>query len=69
MPRPVKVGMPQEVTIGATYTLQVAALDQSTGSDVAGVNISNMTIEVENLSGGDLSTGLFTTILIPVRTK
>jgi hypothetical protein len=42
-------GLPVEVDIGGGFILQVAALDPTTGNAVAGVKVSNFTIEVKAL--------------------
>ena len=59
----VKIAMPDNVIIGNGYSLFVSAQDTS-GSEVATVKISNMAIEVTNLSGGDLASGVFAPVLI-----
>jgi hypothetical protein len=58
-----KASMPDNVDIGAKFTLRVAALDAATGNTVAGVNISNMSLEVDSLAGGSLDFGPF--MLVP----
>lgn len=55
--------MPDNVDIGASFTLQVAALDPTTGDAVANVTISNMSLEVDHLTGGSLEFGPF--MLVP----
>jgi len=55
--------MPDNVDIGAQFTLRVAALDATTGNTVANVNISNMSIECDHLGGGSLDFGPF--MLVP----
>jgi len=63
MAAPMKAAMPDNVDIGDSFTLRVAALDPSTGDAVAGVNISNMSIEVDHLTAGSLDFGPF--MLVP----
>jgi hypothetical protein len=64
MAAPMKTSMPANVDIGATYTLQIAALNPTTGAPVAGVTVSNVMLEVENVAGGDLTSGVFRPILL-----
>ena len=59
MPPLIKTGMPDNVDIAANYTVQVAAIDEATGDPVTGVKVSNVTLEVVNINGGDLSNGAF----------
>ena len=59
MAKAIAVAMPQDVDVGEGYTLRIAAIDSASGSAVSGVKISNMTIEVENMTGGDLTSGVF----------
>ena len=70
---PVKTAMPDNVDIGTSYTLQIAALDPTTGNAVSGVTIANMAIECVSGSsdagggggggGGGLAVGPF--MLVP----
>jgi hypothetical protein len=59
MAAPQTANMPDNVDIGASFTLQIAALDPTTGAAVSGVKFSNMAIEADNLGGGDLTSGPF----------
>lgn len=66
MAAPMKTSMPQNVVIGATYTLQIAALDPNTGNAVAGVKFSNMAIEIADpgtVTAEELNFGPF--MLVP----
>lgn len=55
--------MPDNVDIGAAYTLEIAALDPTTGAAVAGVTFSNMELEVVATGTGELAYGPF--MLVP----
>lgn len=55
MPQPLTAGMPPTLDLGDGYTLRITALDPTTGSQVAGVTVSNLAMEVVNVSGGDTS--------------
>lgn len=61
----INVGMPEDLDIGAGYTLQVTALDPATGATVPGVTVSNLIFTVDQISGtpGDLQVGPF--MLVP----
>jgi hypothetical protein len=58
-----KAAMPDNIDLGEKFKLQVAALDPTTGSAVANVTISNMSIEVDHLTTGSLDFGPF--MLVP----
>jgi len=55
--------MPPWLDLGAGYKLQVNAVDPTTGDQVTGVVISDFSIIVDNLSGGNLEAGPF--MLVP----
>lgn len=55
--------MPPFLDLGAGYQLQVNAVDPTTGDQVTGVVISNFSIIVDNVAGGDLNVGPF--MLVP----
>lgn len=44
-------GMPQDLDIGAGYTLRVTALDPTTGNPVTGVTVSNLIFTADQISG------------------
>ena len=50
---PVKCAMPADVDINTSYQLVIAALSPTDGSAVSGVTFSNMSIECDDLAGGD----------------
>lgn len=49
-----KAGIAPDLDMADGFILQFTALDASTGAVVAGVNVSQATITVENVGGGDL---------------
>jgi len=49
-----KAGLAPELDLGTGYVLQFTALSPTTGSVVSGVTISNATLTVHNVEGGDL---------------
>ena len=63
MAEPYIAPMPPSLDLGAGYTLQVNAVDPTTGDQVTGVVISDFSIIVENVTGGDLDVGPF--MLVP----
>jgi hypothetical protein len=58
MAAPLKAGIPAGLDLDANYTIQFAALSPVDGSAVTGVSVSNASLLVTNVSGGDLSSGL-----------
>lgn len=54
MSQPLQVALAPNLYLWGNCVLRVAALDPTTGADVSGVNVSNVTIEVE-LTSGDAS--------------
>jgi hypothetical protein len=63
MAEPYIAPMPPYLDLGAGYQLQVSAVDPTTGDQVTGVTVSNFSIIVDNLGGGDLAVGPF--MLVP----
>lgn len=51
MAAPLIAGLPPGLELGAAYIVRVNALDATTGNVVTGVNVSNVTIEAQDLSG------------------
>ena len=47
----INAGLPEDLDIGSGYTLQVAALDPSTGNPVSGVTVSNLIFTADQISG------------------
>ena len=44
--------LPLDLQLSAGYVVRFSAVDATTGATVAGVTISDATIEVQNLTGG-----------------
>lgn len=63
MPQPLIVALPPDTILGDGCIIRVAALDPSTGNIVTGVNISNVSLEVDQITGGSLDSGPF--MLVP----
>lgn len=63
MAQAVKIAMPDNVDVDGGYTLQVSAQDTS-GNEVAGVNISAMALEVVATGTGTLASGTFAPVLL-----
>jgi hypothetical protein len=59
MSAPLELPMPPDYDLDDTYQIRVTAIDAATGAVVAGVNVGNVTLMVDNLSGGDLASGTF----------
>lgn len=65
MAQPLTQPLPPSLELWGGCTVGVAALDPTTGAPVSGVNIANVTIEVELTEGSeaDLESGPF--MLVP----
>lgn len=59
MAEPLIVALPAGLDLDDTYQIRVAALDPATGNTVAGVNVADVTLIVDNVGGGDLASGTF----------
>lgn len=61
----IDAGLPEDLDIGAGYTLRVTALDPGTGSTISGVTVSNLVFDATQISGtpGELEVGPF--MLVP----
>lgn len=57
MAAPMKAGIPPGMDLTDGYIIQFTALDAATGTVVTGVNVSNASLLVDNLGGGDLEAG------------
>lgn len=57
MAAPIKVAIPPGLDLTNGYVIQFTALDASTGAVVGGVTVSDASLLVDNLGGGDLSGG------------
>lgn len=67
MAKPFSIALPPDHWLSGSYTIRVAAVDPDTGDEVSGVNIQNVTMQVEQAAGGDLSTVTFAAKPILVR--
>jgi hypothetical protein len=66
MPLPLVVTLPPNVHLSGGCIVRVAALDPTTGAIVTGVNVSDVSLEVDEISGGapaDLELGAW--LLVP----
>jgi hypothetical protein len=69
MAQKLTASMPENMDLDGTYTVRWAALDPTTGDDVAGVVISNASMLVRQVSPGsfdDLSADNFVPLYTPV---
>lgn len=57
MAAPLKTGIAPDLHLDGGYVIQFAAISPTDGSDVAGVNVSDASLLVDNLGGGDLTGG------------
>jgi len=62
---PEKAAMPPNVALTGDYILRLNALDPTTGAQVAGVTVSDVTIQVVNLTGGPASDLAVMPFLVP----
>ena len=51
---PMKTGLPLGLDLPANYVIQFTALNATTGAAVTSVNVSNASLLVTNVAGGDL---------------
>ena len=67
MAEPLVVALPPNLELAGGYSVRVTALNPATGATVAGVNVSNVTLQVELTSGSeaDLATGPFLLVTGP----
>lgn len=63
MAQRIQAPLPPDQGLWAGCVVRVTAVDPTTGVAVAGVVVSDVSIAVENLAGGDLSSGQF--LLVP----
>jgi hypothetical protein len=57
--KPFAIALPPDHILSGAYTVRLTALDPATGAVVSGVNVSNVTMQVEQLAGGNLASGPF----------
>lgn len=67
MAQPLTVSLPPNLELWGGCTIQVTALDPSTGDHVSDVDVSNVTLEVALVEGGvdDLAVGPFMLVTGP----
>lgn len=59
MAAPLELPFTPDLELDDTYQIRVTALDATTGNVVAGVKVGSVTLIVDNLAGGDLTSGTF----------
>lgn len=59
MAQPFDLPLPPNLFLSGGYKIRVTALDPTTGAVVSGVNVSDVTLQVEQIAGGDLTAGVF----------
>jgi hypothetical protein len=57
MARKLLGGFPAGLDLDQGYTLRFLGVDPTTGDEVAGVVVSNVSLLVDNVKGGDLESG------------
>jgi hypothetical protein len=57
--QPFILPLPPNLQLADSYIVRVTALDPTTGNTVSGVTVSNVALQVDNLSGVDLSSEMF----------
>ena len=62
---PLTASMPPDVAMTDAYVIRLAALDPTTGAAVANVTVSDVTIQVVNLTGGPASDLAVMPFLVP----
>jgi hypothetical protein len=65
MAQPLIVSLPPGLDLGGGCQIRVTALDPTTGNVVSGVKVSNVTLQVDLLRGGDLAYGPFVLVTGP----
>lgn len=67
MSQPKAVALPPNIHLWDSCIVRVAALDPTTGNIVAGVTVSNVSLQVDDVTGGSdqqLASGTFQPILL-----
>ena len=64
MSEPLTVALPPGLDLNDAYQIRVTALDPTTGATVSGVDVGVVTLIVDNVSGGDLTSGTFGPFLL-----
>jgi hypothetical protein len=65
MAQPLTVALPPGLELWGDCVIRVTALDAATGDEVAGVTVSDVTLEVDQTGGGDLAYGPFMLVTGP----
>ena len=65
MATPMKTAIPPSLDLDGNFVIQFTALDASTGAAVTSVSVSNASLLVDNVAGGELGGGDFV-VLPPV---
>ena len=65
MAKPLELPLTPDLELDDAFQIRVTALDATTGNVVAGVKVGAVTLIVDNLAGGDLTSGTFN-VLNPV---
>lgn len=67
MPQPLTVALPPNLELWGACVVRVTALDATTGDSVAGVTVSDVTLQVDQTAGddSDLSFGPFLLVDAP----
>jgi len=64
MAEPFELPLPPGLDLDDNFQIRVTALDPTTGDTVSGVNVGTVTLIVESVSGGDLTSGTFGPFLL-----
>lgn len=67
MAKPFSISLPPDHWLTGDYIIRVIAVDPDTGIEETGVDIQNVTMQVEQGAGGNLSTAQFKATPILVR--
>lgn len=65
MAQPLIVPLPPGLELWGDCVVRVTALDPTTGAEVAGVQVSNVTLEVDTLAASELESGPFMLVTGP----
>jgi hypothetical protein len=64
MAQPLELPLPADLDLDDTFQIRVTAIDATTGAVVSGVKVGAVTLIVDNLTGGDLTSGSFGPFLL-----
>jgi len=65
MAQPLTVALPPNLDLWGSCVIRVTALNPTDGSEVTGVQVSNITLEVYQRAGGSLEYGPFVLVTGP----